>query len=356
MKSGRHKRRLRWAWLVLGCVALVGVFAPLLATDRPWYVEVDGAARYPAFAACWDADAGAVPDGAGSWREWVAAPPAGVHSLTVHWAPVPYDPEGVDEAAFYAGPSAKHWLGADRVGRDLAARLIHGAATALWVGLQVVLLAGLVGIALGALAGLRGGGVDFVILRVIELFQCFPGLVLVMCVVAFVAQSQLAIVLVLASVYWTSFARIVRGEFLSLRESEFVRTARGLGVGTGGLVLRHMLPAVRGPLGVVAAFVATGAIVVEATLSFLGLGMDTVSWGGALAAFEQGRASAWHLWVFPSFAIGVTVIALHSVADRSVAGRSVAGRSAAGRSATGSGAAGQGAASTSGSVVREDLA
>ena len=153
----------------------------------------------------------------------------------------------------------------------------------------------------------------------IEIFLCFPALFLVLAVLAFVGDSTWGVVLVLGLVFWTSFARIVRGEFMSLREREFVQSARGLGVGPVRLVLRHLLPAARGPILVTAAFVAASAIIVESTLSFLGIGpgLTSVSWGSIL---QQGKsyayAGAWHLWFFPSLLLIATVMCLHSLADR----------------------------------------
>ena len=132
-------------------------------------------------------------------------------------------------------------------------------------------------------------------------------------------RTPLSIVLVLGLVYWTGFARIVRGEVLSLREREFVASARGLGIGTWRLLLRHLLPSARGPILVNAAFVAASAIVVESTLAFLklGAGLDSVSWGEIL---DQGRThaytGAWHLWFFPGLVLVLTVMCLHSLADR----------------------------------------
>jgi peptide/nickel transport system permease protein len=157
----------------------------------------------------------------------------------------------------------------------------------------------------------------------IEVFLCFPALFFVLTVAAFVGDSAFAVISVLGLVYWTSIARIVRGELLSLRGREFVQAARGLGVSTPRLLLRHLLPCVVGPVMVNVAFLFAGAVIVEATLSFLGLGSgDDESWGTILAqSKEPALRGVWHLWVFPTLAVAGTVWSLHALADRSAAAR-----------------------------------
>ncbi|MCA8944248.1 MAG: ABC transporter permease, partial [Planctomycetes bacterium] len=303
----------RIAQIVLALWLVVGLFGPLLATELPLAVRIDGTWRFPAFAGL--VGERPEPPANGTWSDWWRAVP--FDSEDVVWlAPIPFDPSNSDEARLYAGPSTEHPFGNDRSGRDVLALIVHGASTALEVAVFVVLFAGAVGVALGAIAGLRGGLVDSLVLRLVELSLCFPVVVAVLCVAAFVGRSQSAVIVVLAAIYWTSFARIVRGEFLSLREREFVATARGLGIGTPRLVLRHMLPCVLGQVGVVAAFVAASAITVESTMRFLGLGASgVVSWGELIAQFRVATASAWHLWLFPGLAIFSVVVALHRVAD-----------------------------------------
>ncbi len=310
------KRPRGWAsWFALAVLA-VGLLAPILANDRPIAASVNGELRFPAFCDYFGEPAPG-PEGK-PWKQWWYE----LDPDTEDWALMPFIPYGpfeVDLRLINKGPEMLvHYLGNDDTGRDLLARLIHGAGTATWIALGVVLLSGLIGIGFGAWSGYRGGWADVLVQRLIEIFLCFPALFFVLAVLSFVGNSTLGVVLVLALVYWTSFARIVRGEFLSLREREFVQSARGLGVGPYRLVVRHMLPAVKGPILVNAAFVAASAIVVESTLSFLniGPGMASVSWGSIL---QQGRtyayAGAWHLWFFPSLVLVATVMCLHSLAD-----------------------------------------
>lgn len=295
----------------LVALALVAAAAPFLANDRPLVAKVDGAWSFPAFET--DAAVAAAAPGGGTWRDRWASMPAAEGDDWIIMPPWPHSPHEVCAAAL-EGPSAEHPLGVDDVGRDVLARVLHGARTALWVGIGVAALAGVLGVVLGALAGLGGRAADACVRRAVEVFTCFPGLLAVLAVATLFGGSTLTIVLVLGGVAWTAFARIVRGELLSLRERPYVAAARDLGAGPLQLLFRHLAPALRGPVLATAAFVAAEAILVEATLTFLGLGsgLGTVSWGALL---DQGRAhaaeGAWHLWVFPGLAVAGTVIALH---------------------------------------------
>ncbi|HLQ38253.1 MAG TPA: ABC transporter permease, partial [Planctomycetota bacterium] len=252
-----------------------------------------------------------------SWKQWRAQLPPDSDDFAL-MPPWPYGPGETDPPAIYGKPSAAHPFGSDDTGRDVLARMLHGTRTAVCIGLGAVLLAMLVGVPIGALAGCCGGWVDLLLLRLIEIFLCFPSLFLALVVAAFFGDSVLWVVLVLASVFWVSFARMVRGELLSLRERDFVATARGLGIRPLQLLRRHLLPQVRGPVLVTAAFCMAQAVTLESTLSFLGLGPGSKasSWGSVL---QQGRASAhlgmWHLWLVPALAIVATVLCCHGLAD-----------------------------------------
>lgn len=314
----RRPGRSRWRLLnraVLLLLLGLAVLAPLLANDVPLMASVDGRWTFPAVASYF----GPPPPGPDdrSWKSWWAT----LGEADPDWAVMPpwsFGPLETDPGRIKAGPSIEHPLGNDDTGRDLLARLLHGCTPAVFIGVGATVLGLLLGVLLGGLAGFRGGWVDVLVLRLIEVFLCFPGLLLVLAAAAVLGDSTLGIVLVLGLVFWTSFARIVRGELLSLRERDFVACARGLGVTRWGILRRHLLPQVRGPVAVTAAFCFAQAVVVESTLSFLGLGpgLKTASWGGILA---QGKANAhlgvWHLWLFPALAIVATVICCHALAD-----------------------------------------
>ncbi len=305
----------RFAIVVLVAVALLGALAPLLANDVPVLARVDGHLTSPALATYVGA-APRPPDGATTWKQWWVGL-AGDSSSWAWMPPWPYGPFEVLGLPASQRPTASHPFGLDDVGRDQLARLIHGAWTAVIVATGSVVLALSLGCVIGAFAGLGGRVLDVLVLRLIELFACFPALVAVLAAAAFFGGSRTIVVAVLAAVQWTAFARVVRGELLSLRERAFVETARGLGAGPLRVLLFHVRPSLIGPVLVTAAFLAAQAVLVEATLTFLGLGtgLDTVSWGAML---QQGKlhawTGAWHLWVFPGLALAVTVVALHMLA------------------------------------------
>ncbi|MEZ5966117.1 MAG: ABC transporter permease [Planctomycetota bacterium] len=305
----------RWAWVAFLVLVACGALAPLLCNDLPLVARTADGFRFPAFVALRGMPL-PPPDGA-TWKEWWAALPDG----GPQWAwmpPWPWSPNEVTPNVL-AAPDLRHPLGTDDTGRDVLARLVHGAGTTLLVALGAVGLALLIGVPLGAIAGYCAfTWIDTLVLRVVEVFLCFPALFLALSAVALLGGSPLTLILVLGVVNWTHFTRVVRGEFLSLREREFVLAARNLGVSSARIVCRHMLPQVKGAILVVAAFGAAGAMIVESGLSFLGLGagLHLPSWGSMLAqGKEHAHAGAWHLWLFPTLALATAVLSLHVLAD-----------------------------------------
>jgi peptide/nickel transport system permease protein len=300
------------AWS-LGVLLAVGLLAPVLSNDVPLVARTQDGVSFPALHA-WRGMPPAPPRGA-TWKDWWAQREDGEWAVMPLW---PWSP-GEVTADITAPPSLRHPLGTDDTGRDVLARLLHGGATSVLVALGSVALAAGIGVPLGALAGYRAfTWIDAIVLRLIEIFVSFPALFVSLSVVALLGGSILSLVLVLGVVHWTYFARIVRGEFLSLREREFVLAARNLGVGSVRIITAHMLPQVKGAILVVAAFGAAGAMVVESGLSFLGLGpgLRVPSWGGMLAqGKEHAHLGAWHLWLFPSLALCWAVLSLHMVAE-----------------------------------------
>jgi len=310
------RRRSRWPWWYALVLLVVALAAPLISNDVPLLARVDGDWRFPAFADL----VGSVPAGPGglAWKDWRD----GLADDAADFAVFPPWPHGYAETDFSrlrAGPSLSHPLGNDDTGRDVLARLLRGARQTLGTSLLGVFFAALLGSAVGAIAGMRRGLVDRAALSLIEVFLCFPALLLLLVVSACFGDSSIGIVVAFALSMWPSFARIVRGELLSLREREFVAVARGLGVTGWHLFWRHLLPQLRGQVAITAAFCMATGIVAESTLSFLGIGpgIQSGSWGGVLA---QGKANAhlgvWHLWLFPGAAIVSAVVCCHAIADR----------------------------------------
>jgi len=233
-------------------------------------------------------------------------------------APVPFGPNTVDIASRLRPPDDQHRLGTDDLGRDVLARMIHGARVSLSVGLTATAIALVIGSLLGALAGYYGGAADWIVSRLIELVLCFPFLFLVLGIVALFGPSFLTIMIALGLTSWTTEARFVRGEFLRIRDMEFAVAARASGARDWRIIVRHLLPNAFAPVLVSASFGVATAILIESALSFLGMGvpLPTPSWGNLLYSAEQHIEYAWWLALFPGIAIFLTVAAFNIIGDR----------------------------------------
>ncbi len=211
----------------------------------------------------------------------------------------------------------EHPLGTDTLGRDVASRLLHGARVSLIVGFSAVVLAGVVGVALGLLSGWYRGWLDDLVMRLGDVQLAFPVLVLAVAVLAVLGASLLNLIVVLGVTGWITYARIVRGEVLTLRERDFVAAARALGANDAWIVRRHLLPNVLPPLVVVATFSVARTIIAEASLSFLGLGIPAPepSWGAMLDEGRNYITTGWWLALFPGLAILVVVLGINLVGD-----------------------------------------
>src|SRR4051812_45614231 len=212
-------------------------------------------------------------------------------------------PITIDLMAARTGPSAAHPLGSDLVGRDVWSRLVHASRVSLVVGIGAVALYVALGVVLGAIAGFYGGPIEIAILRLADVVLSFPALILVLVIVALVGPSLTNIILVIGLLGWPRVARLVRGELLSLREREFVQAARAMGASDARLMFRHLLPNTAGVVLVAATFGVANAILVEASLSFLGMGVQppTPSWGNMLTDAQSMSAleSMPWLWLPP---------------------------------------------------------
>lgn len=237
-------------------------------------------------------------------------------ALLAPWL-TPADPNALALERRLAAPSAEHWLGLDELGRDILSRLIMGARVSVGVGLAVVVLAGLLGTAIGAAAGYFGGRVDTLLMRATDVFMAFPGILLAIALVAVLGPALRNVVVALVVIGWVGYARLVRGQILQLREMEFVLAARAAGASPVGILFRHLLPNVLPTLVVQASLGMAGAILAEAGLSFLGLGIQppTPSWGAMINAGRSHLLDAPHLALFPGLAILVTVMGLNFLGD-----------------------------------------
>jgi len=229
----------------------------------------------------------------------------------------PWQPDAVDEAHLLTPPGRSHWLGTDQLGRDILSRLVAGARISLLIGFVVVLIATAVGVLIGATAGYFGGGVDNVLMRLVDIALCFPVTFLILAVIAVLEPSTVNIILILGLTGWMGQARLVRAEVLSLKSREFVLLARSYGASHSRIILRHLVPNAAGPVIVAAIFGVAAAILAEAGLSFLGLGIQppTPSWGNMLADARSTLGVAWWQSLFPGAAIFLILVALNALGE-----------------------------------------
>ena len=229
----------------------------------------------------------------------------------------PFDPSAQELALRLEGPSLVHWFGLDELGRDIFARVLSGARISLMVGIVVVSVSATIGTLLGAIAGYFGGRVDEGISRVIDILLAFPGLLLAIALVAVLGPSLTNVVLALCLIGWVGYARLVRGQVLRAREFEFVQAARALGAPTSRILIQHIIPTALPAVSVQATLGMGGAILAEASLSFLGLGVQppTPSWGTMLSYGRSHLLDAPHLTIFPGIAIAVVVLGFNFLGD-----------------------------------------
>lgn len=299
----RRSKLATIALLYIVFMAILALLAPLIANRKPLVQRTPDGLRFPAFADYIVDD----PD--------MDAPAAGEVLIP---APVPFSPNTIDLPQRLKEPGGGHLLGTDDLGRDILARMIHGARVSLTVGLLATAIALIIGSLLGAIAGYYGGAADWIVSRAIEVVLCFPFLFLVLGIVALFKPSLWTIMIALGITSWTSEARYVRGEFLRLRELEFAQAARASGARDARIIFRHLLPNALAPVIVSASFGVAVAILTESALSFLGLGvpLPTASWGSMLSQAHEHIEYAWWLILFPGLAIFTTVASFNLVGER----------------------------------------
>ena len=227
-------------------------------------------------------------------------------------APVlaPYDPDAIDVKSILIPPSSTHWMGTDGLGRDVFSRMLFGARISLLVGFVAVGIATLIGVVLGAISGYYRGWIDVVIMRMVDVMLSIPTFFLILAVIAFLTPSIWNIMIVIGLTSWMGVTRLVRAEFLSLREREFVLASATLGARDFRLIFRHLLPNSLTPVIVSSVLGVASAVLVESGLSFLGLGVQPpqASWGNILTEGKEYIQFAWWLSFFPGMAILLTVL------------------------------------------------
>ncbi len=230
----------------------------------------------------------------------------------------PQDPASIDLPARLTPPSAAHWFGTDELGRDILSRVIYGSRISMLVGVGVVSISLTLGLIIGCIAGYYGGAIDrFFNVVVMNAFLSFPGILLAIAFVAFLGPGIFNLILALSIGGWVGYARLVRAQVLAAREKEYVEAARALGATDWRIVVRHILPNIIQPVIVQAAIGMAGAVLAEATLSFLGLGVPppTASWGSMLNDARAHLFDAPHMVLFPAAAVMLAVLSFNFIGD-----------------------------------------
>jgi peptide/nickel transport system permease protein len=298
------KNKLALAGLIIvTALILIAVCAPLLANSRPYIYIAGGKVYFPLFY-----DYKELRDVDLRKNEYTGFK---------IFPPVKYSYSEYDLDSIVVKPSGKHLLGTDEQGRDLLARMIHGSRVSIFIGFIAVAIYVAIGIIIGSIAGYYGGWIDIVISRFIEIIMCFPTFFLILTILALWGPSLLSVMVVIGITSWPGIARIVRGEFMKLREMDFVIASRAVGARDIWIIIRHILPNSLAPVLVSATFGIASTILIESSLSFLGFGVQppTPSWGDILSQSRDFMDFAWWLTFIPGLAIFITITAYNLVGE-----------------------------------------
>lgn len=314
----RNRRGMAGLFFV-ALMFFVWIFSPLLATNQPIVCKYEGKWYCPAIIELFQSR--------GTGRHWIKKPkPFNLPQFEAKkelsdddfaiWPLIPYH-EYEQTTNFLAPPSASHWLGTDELGRDVAARMIHGTAVSVKVGFVSMGIAAIVGIIIGGIAGYWGGVIDMIISRIIEIVICFPVFFLILAIMVWLEPNILNVMVVIGLTRWTSIARYTRGEFMRIKGQDYVIAARSLGIGHGRIMFRHILPNSLAPVLVSITFGIASAVLVEAGLSWLGFGVQAPnpSWGNILRTAYDSLRVAPHMVYPPCIAIFLAVLAYNLVGD-----------------------------------------
>ncbi|HAA73610.1 TPA: peptide ABC transporter permease [Candidatus Latescibacteria bacterium] len=293
-------------------LAFIAVFADLIAGNKPLYLEYRGKTYYPAFTQYLVyLNLGDFPKELKRRRNLKR-----LRADAMVLPPIPYAPGEIQLTRKYQPPGDEHWLGTDRLGRDVLSGLIHGTRYALTIGLVSVSISLIIGVTLGALAGYFGGWIDMALSRLFELWSSIPSLILILTVAAVVPPSIFWVMVILGFTGWVGIARLTRSQFLQVRSYDYVSAANSLGYSTPRIMFFHILPNAIAPILVPVAFGVAGAILTEGGLSFLGIGIpaEAITWGSILAG-ARSNSAAWWLVVVPGMAIFLTVTMYNLLGD-----------------------------------------
>jgi peptide/nickel transport system permease protein len=297
-------------WVSLALIVLA-VGADFLANDRPYYMVYHGKTYWPLFRSY------LVSAGWLSWPDELQHVDfTELQTTRAIFPPVPYQPSRINLLEPFAEPSSQHWLGTDKLGRDVMAGIIHGARISLSIGFVAVGIAVCIGVTLGAMSGYFGGWIDLVISRLFELMLAIPTFFLIITIAATLTPNIFYTMIVIGLTSWVGIARFTRNEFLRVRNLDYVMAAVALGIPTHRILVRHILPNALAPVLVSVVLGIAAAILTESGLSFLGIGVpaDLVTWGSILNE-ARSNSFAWWLAVFPGGAIFLAVVAYYLVGE-----------------------------------------
>jgi peptide/nickel transport system permease protein len=306
----RNRLALIGLYAVIVLVAMA-LGADFLASDKPHYLVYKGQTYFPILFSY------AVDLGLAQWPpELLNVDFKALLAERVIFPPIPFRSNQIDLTNPFAPPSAEHWLGTDRLGRDIMAGIVHGARISLSIGFVAVGIAVVIGVFLGAVAGFFGGWVDLLISRLFELMLAIPTFLLLITIAAFLKPSIFYTMIIIGLTGWVGIARFTRNEFLKVRNLDYITAATALGLPNHRIMFRHILPNALTPVLVSVVLGIAAAILAESGLSFLGIGVpaDTVTWGSILNE-ARSNTFAWWLAVFPGAAIFIAVIAYYLVGE-----------------------------------------
>jgi len=292
-------------------LALMALFADFIANDKPYYLEYRHKTYFPIFRSY------IVGAKLGHWpAELLNVDFKKLEGAKAIFPPIPYRPSNINLLEPLEPPSAKHWFGTDKLGRDIMAGMIHGSRISLSIGFIAVGIAVMIGVILGAIAGYFGSWVDLVISRLFEVMLSIPTFFLLITIAALLPPSIYLTMLIIGATSWVGIGRFTRNEFLRIRNLDYVTSAIALGVSDRKVMFKHILPNALAPVIVSVVLGIAGAILVESALSFLGIGVpaELVTWGSILHEAST-TTFAWWLAVFPGFAIFITVLAYYLVGE-----------------------------------------
>jgi peptide/nickel transport system permease protein len=310
-KRFRRDRIALYGFYVVGFLVAAALFADFIANDKPYYLSYKGNSYFPIFRSY------LVGAKIGQWpTDLQNVDFKRLEGASAVYPPIPYRPTNISLLEPLEPPSSRHWLGTDKLGRDVMAGMIHGSRVSLSIGFVAVGIAVIIGVALGAVAGYFGSWIDLVISRFFEIMLSIPTFFLLITIAALLPPSIYLTMLIIGATSWVGIARFTRNEFLRIRNLDYVTSAIALGVSDRKVMFKHILPNALAPVIVSVVLGVAGAILIESSLSFLGIGVpaELVTWGSILQE-ASGATFAWWLAVFPGFAIFITVLAYYLVGE-----------------------------------------